>query len=81
MGCTRIFVFIFLSCFIGWLLCDIDPNKQQWELLALLYLVIGVIVEVGINWNDYETGRILHFKSSGNYSLELFDRFGTSFFG
>ena len=27
MGCTRIFVFIFLSCFIGWLLCDIDPNK------------------------------------------------------
>ena len=27
MGCTRIFVFIFLSCFIGWLLCDIGPNK------------------------------------------------------
>lgn len=27
MGCTRIFVFIFVSCFIGWLLCDIDPNK------------------------------------------------------
>lgn len=27
MGCTRIFVFIFVSCFIGWLLCDIEPNK------------------------------------------------------
>lgn len=52
MGCTRIFVFIFVSCFIGWLLCDIDPNKTYtwysgiWHGMFLFRILYVVVLEM-----------------------------------